>query len=69
MLSGAPREPSNPTNGARIGISRYVMVQRIPDTTMAVVVARRAPIMASLSTTSPIYSSLRMKRSAVGRSG
>lgn len=69
MLIGAPSVSSNPTNGATIGISRYVMVHRMPDTTMAVVVDRRAPTMAFLSTTSPTRSSRRMNRSAGLRSG
>lgn len=42
------------------------MVQRIPDTTIAVVVDRRAPKTAVLSTASPTRNSLRTKRSAGG---
>jgi hypothetical protein len=68
-LIGASSVSSRPKNGARIGINRYVIVHRIPDTTIAVVVDRRAPKTACLSTTSPTRNSLRTNRSAAGRSG
>lgn len=67
MLIVGPSVSRKATNGARIGMSRYVIVQRIPETTMAVVVERRAPKMAFLSTSSPIRRSLRTNRSAGDR--
>ena len=69
MLIGASSVSSKLTNGARIGINRYVMTHRMPDTTIAVVVDRRAPKMAFLSTTSPTRSSRRKNCSAAVRSG
>lgn len=64
MLTGASRASKKLTNGARIGMRRYVMVQRIPDTTIAVVVERRAPKTAVWSTASPTRNNLRTNRSA-----
>ena len=58
---------SNPTNGARNGINRYVIVHRTPEITTAVVVDRRAPNIAFLSTTLPTRKSLRMNRSGAVR--
>jgi hypothetical protein len=67
MLTGASSISSRPKNGARIGINRYVIVHRTPETTMAVVVDRRAPKTAVLSTASPTRNNLRTNRSAGGR--
>ena len=69
MLTGASSVSSSPKNGATIGINRYVMVHRMPETTIAVFVDRRAPKIAFLSTTSPTRSSRRTNRSPGGRSG
>jgi hypothetical protein len=46
-----------------------VIMHRMPEITMAVVVDRRAPNMAFLSTMSPTRNSLRMNRSGAVRCG